>query len=86
MKKMNKKVVIATTLSVASMVLTAACGYGPATYEPVEEESTYEATATDDTDKETEKPNANDESSLDYTSDDYPEPEPEDVYGPPVAD
>ena len=77
MKKMNKKVVIATTLSLASMVLTAACGYGPATYEPYDDGSSYEAT-TDDKN--------NNESSFDNTKDDYPEPEPETVYGPPVAD
>jgi hypothetical protein len=37
MKKMNKKVVIATSVSVASMLLNAACGYGP----PVEVEEEY---------------------------------------------
>ena len=85
MKKMNKKVVIATTLGIASMVLTAACGYGPATYEPDEDDSSYETTAGDDTDSINSKNSGNDESSLDYTKEDYPEPEPEDVYGPPVA-
>ena len=85
MKKMNKKVVIATTLGIASMVLTAACGYGPATYESDEDDSSYETTAGDDTDSINSKNRGNDESSLDYTKEDYPEPEPEDVYGPPLA-
>ncbi|SER85695.1 hypothetical protein SAMN04487884_11293 [Butyrivibrio fibrisolvens] len=85
MKKMNKKVVIATTLGIASMVLTAACGYGPATYEPDEDDSSYENTISDDTDNENNKNSGNDVSSLDYTKEDYPEPEPEDVYGHPVV-
>ncbi len=46
MKKMTKKVVIATTTGLASMILNAACGYGP----PVEyhEPSSYNSSATED--------------------------------------
>ena len=43
MKKRTKKVVIATSASIAGMVLTAACGYGPPpSYEDVDTYSTYE--------------------------------------------
>ena len=81
MKKMNKKVVIATTVSVASMLLSAACGYGP----PVEENynNSNQDTSVEQDDS---KDKANTLDSMDYTNDTYPEPEPEEVYGPPVAD
>ena len=44
MKKKTKKVVIATSVSVASMVLNAACAYGPPQhYEDAETYSSYES-------------------------------------------
>ncbi|WP_408072339.1 hypothetical protein [Butyrivibrio sp. JL13D10] len=81
MKKMNKKGVIATTVSVASMLLSAACGYGP----PVEENFTNSNNGAS-VEQDDPKNNANTLDSMDYTDDTYPDPEPEDVYGPPVAD
>lgn len=49
MKKMKKKVVIATTASVATMILTAACGYGPG---PAASETTYDDTYTENVTKD----------------------------------
>ena len=49
MKKRTKKVVIATSVSVASMVLNAACGYGPpAHYEDADTYSSYESSVADE--------------------------------------
>ena len=48
MKKMTKKVVIATTTGLASMILNAACGYGPPVQEPYVEPSTYGISATEE--------------------------------------
>ncbi|WP_026516641.1 hypothetical protein [Butyrivibrio sp. MC2021] len=48
MKKMTKKVVIATTTGLASMILNAACGYGPPVQEDYREPiSTYGETVDD---------------------------------------
>lgn len=44
MKMMKKKVVVATALGLTSMVLGAACGYGPPTYE-YDDESTMQSSA-----------------------------------------
>ena len=48
MKKMTKKVVIATTTGLASMILNAACGYGPPVQEQYVEPSTYGVSATEE--------------------------------------
>ena len=81
MKKLNKTVVIATTVSVASMLLSAACGYGPPVQDNYSNSNNDTSTVQDDT-----KHNTNNLDFMDYTEDTYPDPEPEDVYGPPVAD
>jgi hypothetical protein len=52
MKKMTKKVVIATTAGLASMILNAACGYGPPVEEQYVEPSTYGTSATEDASSE----------------------------------
>ena len=49
MKKKTKKVVIATSVSVASMVLNAACAYGPPQhYEDADIYSSYESSVADE--------------------------------------
>lgn len=49
MKKKTKKVVIATSVSVASMVLNAACAYGPPQhYEDADTYSSYESSVADE--------------------------------------
>lgn len=49
MKKKTKKVVIATSVSVASMVLNAACAYGPPQhYEDADTYSSYESSVVDE--------------------------------------
>ena len=84
MKKMNKKVVIATTVSVASMLLNAACGYGPPVQEAVDP-SSYSTTVEQDNtqDDANNEDSANTLESMDDNVDTYPDPEPECVYGPP---
>lgn len=100
-KKLSKKVVIATTVGIASMLLNAACGYGPPVQEYDDHDSSYETSDPDEvkdqkddaedqkdgTDqKDDSKDNANTLESIDVEPEDYPTPEPEDVYGPPVED
>lgn len=86
MKKMNKKVVVATTVSIASMLLNAACGYGPPVDEVVEYQNSNEITTQESTDTDKDSGKDSQLDSFDYNQDDYPEPEPEDVYGPPLGD
>lgn len=81
MKKMQKKVVIATSVSVASMLLNAACGYGPPVEPAVDynnSNSSYEVTTSDDSNKDV-------SSALESIDSNY-EIEPEEVYGPPVSE
>ena len=99
MKKLTKKVVIATTVGIASMLLNAACGYGPPVQEYDDNNSSYETSDSDDAadqksnaaenttgSKDDSKDNANTLESIDIDPEEYPVPEPEDVYGPPVED
>jgi hypothetical protein len=93
MKKLTKKVVIATTVGIASMLLNAACGYGPPVQEYDDNNSSYETSDSDDAaDQKSNaaenttgsKDDANTLESIDIDPEEYPVPEPADVYGPPV--
>ena len=96
MKKRTKRVVIATSASIAGMVLSTACGYGPPVGEPVEQgnfetsssyestyESSYESSNTDAT--------SEDASSVDVSLDEAEKEQYESiivtptVYGPDVS-
>ena len=98
MKVLKKKVVIATAVGLASMVLGAACGYGPPPIDLPQDDSSVETSDTNEddntndnnmTDTDDNKNSADDNSgfwnSVDNNDDGY-EIEPECVYGPPTAD
>ena len=96
MKKRTKRVVIATSASIAGMVLSTACGYGPPVGEPVEQgnfetsssyestyESSYESSNTDATSEDASSEDVSlDDAEIERIKDIESTPT---VYGPPVS-
>ena len=91
MKKLQKKVVIATSVGLASMILNAACGYGPPVEQAVDTDATYGVSSTavaGDSSDTQDSSDAQDSSTEDVTGEtnnddriDLANP----VYGPPPA-
>ena len=90
MKKLKKKVVIGTSIGLASMVLNAGCAYGPPVeYEPetvYSEEATIQQSSESDNDSSVWTEEGTEEVDLDDGDSELPPIEDiEAVYGPPVS-